>query len=156
MPCGRRELTGDEDPDGLSQTDTSTSAYALIGTDTDEQSVSSRARLDTFNGSSSQVAWFGLFGRYRDASNYYQVSLRSSNQLQIRKVVAAQLTVLAAVPFTVTPGRFYDVRFDVLGDQLHAYVDGVLVAQAIDHLRGFGEEADLLRAVARFAVERDH
>ncbi len=31
-----------------------------------------------------------------------------------------------------------------------------LVDQAVDHLRGFGEEADLLRAVARFAVERDH
>jgi farnesyl diphosphate synthase len=32
----------------------------------------------------------------------------------------------------------------------------MLVAQAIEHLHGFGEEADLLRAVARFAVERDH
>ncbi|MGZ8282143.1 MAG: polyprenyl synthetase family protein [Allosphingosinicella sp.] len=31
-----------------------------------------------------------------------------------------------------------------------------LVDQAIDHLRGFGEEAELLRAVARFAVARDH
>ena len=31
-----------------------------------------------------------------------------------------------------------------------------LVEQAIDHLRGFGDEADLLRDVARFAVERDH
>jgi farnesyl diphosphate synthase len=31
-----------------------------------------------------------------------------------------------------------------------------LVEQAIDHLRAYGEEADLLRAVARFAVERDH
>jgi len=31
-----------------------------------------------------------------------------------------------------------------------------LVDQAIDHLRPFGAEADLLRAVARFAVERDH
>lgn len=31
-----------------------------------------------------------------------------------------------------------------------------LVEQAVDHLRAFGEEADLLRAVARFAVERDH
>jgi farnesyl diphosphate synthase len=35
--------------------------------------------------------------------------------------------------------------------QAHALVD-----QAIDHLRSHGEEADLLRAVARFAVERDH
>ena len=32
----------------------------------------------------------------------------------------------------------------------------MLVDQAIEHLQAFGEEADLLRAVARFAVERDH
>lgn len=31
----------------------------------------------------------------------------------------------------------------------------MLIDQAIDHLHGFGEEADLLRAVARFAIERD-
>jgi farnesyl diphosphate synthase len=31
----------------------------------------------------------------------------------------------------------------------------MLVDQAIDHLRGFGTEADLLRAVARFVLERD-
>ena len=31
-----------------------------------------------------------------------------------------------------------------------------LVEQAIDHLRGFGQAADLLGDVARFAVERDH
>ncbi|MDB5680453.1 MAG: farnesyl-diphosphate synthase [Sphingomonas bacterium] len=31
----------------------------------------------------------------------------------------------------------------------------MLVDQAIDHLRGFGAEADLLRAVARFVLERD-
>ena len=32
----------------------------------------------------------------------------------------------------------------------------LLVEQAISHLHAFGEDADLLRAVARFAVERDH
>jgi len=31
-----------------------------------------------------------------------------------------------------------------------------LVEQAIEHLRPHGEEAELLRAIARFAVERDH
>ena len=30
-----------------------------------------------------------------------------------------------------------------------------LIDQAIGHLAGFGPEADLLRAIARFAVERD-
>ena len=32
----------------------------------------------------------------------------------------------------------------------------MLVDQAIEHLSGHGEEADLLRAIAQFAVERDH
>jgi farnesyl diphosphate synthase len=31
-----------------------------------------------------------------------------------------------------------------------------LVGQAVEHLQAFGAEADLLRAIARFAVERDH
>ncbi len=32
----------------------------------------------------------------------------------------------------------------------------MLIEQAIHHLQGFGAEADLLRAVAAFAIERDH
>ena len=32
----------------------------------------------------------------------------------------------------------------------------LLVAQAVEYLKSYGAEADLLRAVARFAVERDH
>ena len=32
----------------------------------------------------------------------------------------------------------------------------MLVDQAIDHLRGFGEDAELLRDIARFVVARDH
>jgi farnesyl diphosphate synthase len=32
----------------------------------------------------------------------------------------------------------------------------MLVAQAVEHLKSWGQEADLLRAIARFAVERDH
>jgi farnesyl diphosphate synthase len=32
----------------------------------------------------------------------------------------------------------------------------MLVAQATDYLGGYGAEADLLRAIARFAIERDH
>src|SRR5687767_2229093 len=32
----------------------------------------------------------------------------------------------------------------------------LLVVQAVEYLRSYGSEADLLRAIARFAVERDH
>jgi len=44
----------------------------------------------------------------------------------------------------------------LLGPQKARRQAELLTAQAIEHLHGFGEEADLLRAAARFAVERDH
>lgn len=44
----------------------------------------------------------------------------------------------------------------VLGPERARQQAEFLVQQAIEHLDGHGAEADLLRAIARFAVERDH
>lgn len=44
----------------------------------------------------------------------------------------------------------------LLGEDRARQQAGFLVSQAIEHLSGHGREADLLRAIARFAVERDH
>ena len=44
----------------------------------------------------------------------------------------------------------------LLGEARARQQAGFLVAQAIEHLSGHGSEADLLRAIARFAIERDH
>src|SRR5438046_4122823 len=44
----------------------------------------------------------------------------------------------------------------LLGDERARQQAGFLVNQAIEHLSGHGAEADLLRAIARFAVERAH
>jgi farnesyl diphosphate synthase len=44
----------------------------------------------------------------------------------------------------------------LLGAERARQQAGFLVIQAIEHLSGHGEEADLLRAIARFAIERDH
>ena len=44
----------------------------------------------------------------------------------------------------------------LLGEQRARQQAGVLVTQAIEHLSSHGPEADLLRAIARFAIERDH
>jgi farnesyl diphosphate synthase len=44
----------------------------------------------------------------------------------------------------------------VLGPDRARQQASVLVNQAIEHLGDHGEEADLLRAIARFAIERDH
>lgn len=44
----------------------------------------------------------------------------------------------------------------LLGPERARQQAAALVDQAIEHLRPYGEEAELLRAVARFAVARDH
>ena len=44
----------------------------------------------------------------------------------------------------------------LLGEERARQQAGLLVEQAIEHLSGHGDEADLLRAIARFAIERDH
>ena len=44
----------------------------------------------------------------------------------------------------------------LLGEERARQQAGFLVNQAIEHLSGHGAEADLLRTIARFAIERDH
>jgi farnesyl diphosphate synthase len=44
----------------------------------------------------------------------------------------------------------------LLGEERARQQAGFLVSQAIEHLASHGSEADLLRAIARFAIERDH
>jgi farnesyl diphosphate synthase len=44
----------------------------------------------------------------------------------------------------------------LLGEDRARQQADYLVSQAIEHLSGNGSEADLLRAIARFAIERDH
>ena len=44
----------------------------------------------------------------------------------------------------------------LLGPERARQQASFLVDQAIEHLLGHGSEADLLRAIARFAIERDH
>ena len=44
----------------------------------------------------------------------------------------------------------------VLGPERARQQASLLVTQAIEHLADHGDEADLLRAIARFAIERDH
>jgi len=44
----------------------------------------------------------------------------------------------------------------LLGPERARQQASLLVEQAIEHLQEHGEEADLLRAIARFAIERKH
>jgi len=44
----------------------------------------------------------------------------------------------------------------LLGEERARQQAGLLVDQAVEHISSHGSEADLLRAIARFAIERDH
>jgi hypothetical protein len=132
---GRWEWTEvpDDYPDdvGESQLSTSGDARAYFGTPTDNQRIDTSIRLDAYNASPSG-AWFGVLARWVDARNYYYLSIRSTGRLEIRKQLNGVVTVLKSVPFAAQAGRFYKVRFEVLGNELHAFVDGAFVAGAID------------------------
>jgi hypothetical protein len=117
---------------GLSQSDKSGDAVAFIGTPVENQEVVVRARLDSF-GPPPQHAWFGLLARYVDANNHYYVTIRSTREIQIRKVVNGVVTVLGSADLPLVPGEAHEFRFRVIDDQLQLFVDDVMVASAHDH-----------------------
>ena len=123
-------ITGQSEPEGLSQTTTTGLALAVNGVATDDQEITAHIRLDSF--ATPSGAWFGLLARYVDERNYYYLTVRSSNVLQIRKLVNGVTTVLKSVSFTTAPGVMREYTFSTRGNELHAFVDGQLVATALD------------------------
>jgi hypothetical protein len=117
-------------PNSISQVSTTGDARLLAGSpDTTDQVVQARLWLDACGPASGGQCWYGLFARYIDARNHYYVTLRSSNQLQIRKMVNGVVTVLASTPFTVN-STARRLRFDAIGDRLRVFVDGAPALEA--------------------------
>ncbi len=116
----------------MSQTDTTGTALAVNGVPMTDQQVSGNIYLDRYAPTSTAVAWFGLVARYVDARNFYYLSVRSSGQVHIRKIVNGVTTTLAAGTYTATPGERHRYQLTVIGDELHAFIDGARVATAYD------------------------
>jgi hypothetical protein len=95
-----------------------------------DQIVEARARLDTFG--TGADPWFGVMARYRDTGNYIYLSLRKSNTVSMRKLVNGQITQLGTAVLNVTPGTWYRLRLDAVGNRLRAYVNGRLVLESTD------------------------
>ena len=135
----------------LTQTSTAGDARAMVGTPTDDEIVSARARVTAFGTSGTQDKWFGLAARYTDAGNYYYVSVRNSNTVSLRKLVNGAITILGTAPLPVTPGTWYDLRLDAIGDELRVFVNGAQVLQATDSTHPEGQVGALTyRAAAEY------
>jgi hypothetical protein len=107
-------------------------ARAAIGPVTGDQAVEARLRVETFAENGTQDKWLGVMTRYSDENNYYYLVARSSNVVSLRKLVNGEIVELDRADFTVTPGAWYRMRLEAVGDQLRGYVNDVLRVEATD------------------------
>ena len=117
------------------QTDTTDGARMIGGIATDDQVVSARMRRISDAGTNN---WFGLATRFRDAGNYYYITIRNNNVLSLRKQVNGATVELDTAPFTAVTNTWYRVRFEAVRNQLRVYVDDVLLLDAVDTSHGTG------------------
>jgi hypothetical protein len=108
----------------LRQTTTSGDARIFSRTPLTNQVVSARLRPITFG--ASQEAWFGVAARVVDANNYLYLTARRNNQLSLRRLVNGTVQVIATVPVTVATNQWYDLRLEVVGNLVRAFVNGDL------------------------------
>src|SRR4029077_19110313 len=86
------------------------------------QVVSTRVRPMSYGATGTQDAWVGIAAHLVDEQNYYYVTLRRSNQFSLRRVINGQIQVLATVPQPVATGTWYDLRLEMIGTNIRAYV----------------------------------
>jgi pectate lyase len=112
------------------QSSTSSDARSRAGsTAWTDYAVQARVKPLSFNGTDRFVA---LVTRAQSNTSYYYLTLRSSNRIELKKLVSGSSTTLAAKTFTVTTGTWYTLRIEANGSSLSAYVDGALQLTATD------------------------
>lgn len=104
-------------------------AYAVAGPGYNNQIIRARMRATQFSGADR---WFGLIGRYVDSLNYYYITVRSSNNISLRKLTNGAITTLDTATMPVAVNTWYNLQLDIVGTKLRAYVNGRLVLEATD------------------------
>lgn len=115
---------------------------AAFGTD---QTVQADIRPVSFNGADR---WFGLAVRYSDANNHYYVTARSSNVIQLKKIVGGTVQTLAAAALSIATDRTYRLRLEAIGPRLRLLVDDQLLLEARDASLPQGQPAVLMYKTA--------
>jgi hypothetical protein len=105
------------------------------GTDWTNQAIQAEITPTSFDGTDR---WFGLVARYSDASNYYYVTVRNSNVVQLKRMQNGSFTTLASQALPVTTFGNYDVRLEAIGSVLRVFVNGALVADVKDSVHAHG------------------
>ncbi|GFE82840.1 hypothetical protein GCM10011487_48400 [Steroidobacter agaridevorans] len=89
-----------------------------------------------FNGADR---WFGLAVRYTDANNHYYITVRSSQQIQLKKIVGGVVQTLASASMSVAVNRGYNLRLEANAARLRVFADDRLLFDVTDNslLQGY-------------------
>lgn len=124
------------------QSATNGNATALLNdTDWRNQSIEADITPTAFVGSDR---WFGLAVRYADAANYYYVTVRSSNVIQLKKIVNGVFQTLESMPLPVTLNRTYRIRLEAVGTFINVHVNGQRVLHVSDDSLDQGQAAVMM------------
>lgn len=132
--------------DGVyAQSDLAAGARSIGGIATDDQILNARMRRTSAAGTNN---WFGLATRYRDAGNYYYITLRNDNTIALRKLVNNAIVELDTAAFTVTTNAWYQTRFEAIGTQLRVYINDQLQLEATDNSHATGRYGPVMYRTA--------
>ena len=125
-----------------------THSAVLTASNWANQSIQADIRPTAFNGNDR---WVGLAAHYRDAGNFYYVTLRSSGSVALKKIVNGVFSTIASAPIEVSINRTYRVRLESVGTRQRVYVNGVPMLDADDAAIPSGRAGLLTyRAAANF------
>lgn len=112
------------------------------------QSITADVRPTAFAGNDR---WVGVFARRSNASNYYYLTLRSSNTLLLRKMVNGVWTTLGSAAIPVVLNRNYRLTLTASDGHVSAAVDGRTLINVNDNTLARGSAGVLsYRAAADF------
>lgn len=112
------------------QSSTSSTALAVTGATTwTDQAVEARVKAIEFVGSSEYVA---VAARVQNSTNYYYLSLRDANKVELTKIASGSRRLLASQTFTVSTNTWYTLRLEVTGSTLRGFVNGTQQLSATD------------------------
>jgi hypothetical protein len=95
--------------------------------DLGNQVVSARVRPLVYGASTSTSnPWVGIAAHVVDDNNYYYLTLRNSHVISLRRMVNGKVQVIANVHQSAYPNFWYDLRLEIIGHDIRAYVNGEL------------------------------
>jgi len=150
--------TSEYDPDSNSfitrQSATTGNARWFSRVNIGNQVISARVRPMSYGTTTgSQDPWVGIAAHVVNEQNFHYLSLRRSGQVSLRRVVNGSVQVLACAPLNVSTGAWYDLRLEMIGKDIRAFVNGDLKLQVVDSsVTGGGRNALLMYKTAADAA----